>query len=346
VPAAETTIERLRGRPSDRRTEEILALLSREGGLADEAARRWLSEAVGAAIADDRVIGVNAVRRGRVPLIGGRGFWIYRSVLAEPRDELWTRMFTAAFDSLADGFDPTEAGPIGLCVLIEDRGLIERQPEAVWPQSELMFAGYLDDGRQVRIRYFWNAAIAPGLPDSPSLEAVVNEDYPLEPRYRIQALTDDGGVTADDVLRLWMSEGVVPEDEARRRVGEVQLVGTDREAGVVGVSTVYLQRNPRLRMPLWHYRTYVARAHRESNLAGRLLFANRDLLEQRFISGADRRAAGMIFQLQNEGLKRHFNRTLMPADFTFIGETQQGDHVRVHYFPGARVPKPDAEAQS
>ncbi len=28
----------------------------------------------------------------------------------------------------------------------------------------------------------------------------------------------------------------------------------------------------------------------------------------------------------------------LPADFTFIGENAKGDHVRVHYFPGAHVP--------
>jgi hypothetical protein len=27
-----------------------------------------------------------------------------------------------------------------------------------------------------------------------------------------------------------------------------------------------------------------------------------------------------------------------PTDFTFIVENQRGDHVRVHYFPGALAP--------
>jgi hypothetical protein len=30
----------------------------------------------------------------------------------------------------------------------------------------------------------------------------------------------------------------------------------------------------------------------------------------------------------------------LPADFTFIGENELGAHVRVHWFPGARVPTP------
>ena len=41
----------------------------------------------------------------------------------------------------------------------------------------------------------------------------------------------------------------------------------------------------------------------------------------------------------DEGLKTYFNRALwLPLNFNFIGENKRGDHVRVHYFPGARVP--------
>ena len=46
-----------------------------------------------------------------------------------------------------------------------------------------------------------------------------------------------------------------------------------------------------------------------------------------------------IYEVENEGLKRHFDDALsLPTDFTFIGENQRGDHVRVHYFPGALAP--------
>jgi hypothetical protein len=44
-----------------------------------------------------------------------------------------------------------------------------------------------------------------------------------------------------------------------------------------------------------------------------------------------------IYEVENEGLKRHFDDAL-PTDFTFLGENQRGDHVRVHYLPGALAP--------
>ena len=163
--------------------------------------------------------------------------------------------------------------------------------------------------------------------------------YPLGDRYRILELGETGEVSADDVLRLWAREGAVPAEEAQRRVQEVRVVGKERDDGVIGVSSVYLQHNPQLRTDLWHYRTYVARAHRNSNVAAQLLLSNLALLDERYASGEDTRAPGMLFELENEGLKRYYNqaRFSLQAELLFIGENRKGDHVRIHYFPGARV---------
>jgi hypothetical protein len=67
----------------------------------------------------------------------------------------------------------------------------------------------------------------------------------------------------------------------------------------------------------------------------------RDHLEQRFVDGEDTRATGMAYEIENDGLKSYFNRALwLPLRCYFIGANSRGDHVRVHYFRGARVPLP------
>jgi hypothetical protein len=341
VRREQATIEPVRGALSDERTQQVVDFLAREGALEPDAARQRAPEVVCLAQAGGEIVGVSCVHPEQVALIGARPFWIYRSHhSSDDSSERWDSMFNAAFDVLAQQFEETAAGPVGVCVIVADRAEMERRPEAIWPDTELMFAGYLENGSQVRIRYFWGAAIGPGLPNSPSLDETRGHVYPLEDRYRI-ALTETGEVSADDVLRLWARERAVPEAEAERRVHEVQVVATERDEGVIGVSSIYLRRNPQLRMDLWHYRTYVSRAHRNSNLAAQLIFSNRDLMEERFVSGEDTRAAGMLFELEHDGLKRYFNKALwLPADFTFIGENQKGDHVRIHYFPGARISLP------
>jgi hypothetical protein len=218
---------------------------------------------------------------------------------------------------------------------------MERRPDPIWPETELMYAGYLGDGRQVRVRYFWRAEIGPGLPNSPTMDEIRDTDYSLGDRYRIEPLAQSEEVTPDDVLALWAVEGVVPEEEARRRVHEVLMVAIERKAGLAGVSTVYLQRNAQLGMDLWHYRTYVAPPHRHGQLAIQLLWRTRDHLRERYQSGEDTRAAGAIMEVENEGLRMYFNKAYwLYSDFTFIGVNERGAHVRVHYFPGAKVPPP------
>src|SRR5690242_20249354 len=199
--------------------------LSQHGNLNQEAARRWLSELVCLARDHGRVVGVSAARPGTLALIGGRPFWIHQSVLAPEVQDQWDVMFNAAFEILSEEFEGAAGPYVGIAVLVDDRARMKRRPEAVWPATELMFAGYLDDDRQVRIRYFWGAAIGPGLPNSPSLDETRTHQYPLEDRYRILSLEETDEVAPEDVVRFWEREGAIPDpDEATRRVREVRLV--------------------------------------------------------------------------------------------------------------------------
>ena len=142
-----------------------------------------------------------------------------------------------------------------------------------------------------------------------------------------------------DVVRLWTREGALSEAKARERVGDVVLAAIDREDGVVGVSTAWLQDNPHLGMRLWNYRTFVARAHRQGDIAFLLLHATRDELSARFTSGSDSRASGMIMEVQNEVLKRTRDQGVWATSrFAFVGEDERGAHHRVFYFPGAEAP--------
>jgi hypothetical protein len=98
-------------------------------------------------------------------------------------------------------------------------------------------------------------------------------------------------------------------------------------------------------MDLWYYRAFVASAHRRGNLAVQLALRGRDLLERNWVDGIDRRGSGLVYEVENEGLKRYFNDAVwFPTDVIFIGENARGDHVRVRYHPGARAPLPAGAA--
>jgi hypothetical protein len=329
-------VETVRGRLGDERREQLLSFWAGQGALQEDEARRRLDEVVCLLVdGDGEIAGVNSVYAEDVRLLGGRRFWVYRSFVVSEGAGEREAMINAAFEALAAEFDPAAGGPIGLCVGIGDRAEIEKHPEAVWPETGLMYAGYLDDGPQVRIRYFEGAAIGPGAGASES-------DTALQQGYRIDLFAEQDAVGVDDVTALWGHEGVVGAEEANRRVHQVLLVATHESGELVGVSSAYLQRNPQLRMDLWYYRAFVAKPHRQSNVAVNLATMGRDHLEGRFVSGADTRAAGALYEVENPGLKSYFNLALwLPTRFTFIGENERGDHVRVHYFPGALAPLPD-----
>jgi hypothetical protein len=342
------TIETVRGRMSEERADQLLRFWSAHTALKEEAARRRLSEVVCVLLdADGEMAGVNSVYPQDVPLIGGRRFWIYRRFLLPDASDAEEEMINAAFRALEEEYEPTAGGPIGLCVMVADPTEMERRAEAIWTETELMFAGYLPDDRQVRIRYFEEAVIGPGLPNSPTLAEMRETretDYPVEDRYRIEPFNEADDVTHDDVLALWERERAVVGERARKRLDEVFLVAIERDKGLVGVSTAYLQYNRQLRTDVWHYRVFVAAAHRKGNLAAQLTFKARDVLEQRYVTGEDARAPAIVYEVENEGLKRYYHKARgLPLDVTFLGENQRGDYVAVHYFPGARAPGPGGD---
>src|SRR5436305_10177209 len=87
---------------------------------------------------------------------------------------------------------------------------------------------------------------------------------------------------------------------------------------------------------------FVPRAHRRSRIAVSLAVGGRARLVERFTSGEEPRGLGVVFEVENEGLKRAFPKGIwMPSDVLFIGESHRGAHVRVHYFPGVHAPEPE-----
>jgi hypothetical protein len=330
-------IEVVRGALDAEHSQQILRFWLDRRAISEEAGRERLPGVV-CVVRDEsgEIVGVSSVHE-TVPRPPARPMWLYRSLLAEDSDELWTEMFTATFDALESDYEPGRDGPLGVCVLL-DAEEAARRPEAIWPEEDLIFAGHLADGRQVRIRWFWEAPAEPGLPNSLTLDQATQMDWSIDERYRVVPYAGDPAV-AGSILGLWTREGVVRPAEAQRRVHETLNVVFDRDEGVVALSTAYIQRSAQLGLDLWYFRTFVSTPHRNTHVATQLTMHNRDLLEGHFTSGEDTRAAGVCFELENQGMRKYLNTAIwQPVDFIFVGDNDRGVPVRVHYFPGARVP--------
>jgi hypothetical protein len=335
-PTGAATIEVVRGALDRQRADDLLSFWRRRRVLSAQEAQRRLPEVVCVLRRNGAVVGASSVYESTVALIGNRRFWIYRSLLDQAVAGQWPDMVGATFTALQAEFD---GSPIGLCLLLgaEERRL--RSAEAVWPDPRLIYAGYVGDGRQVRLAYFENALIAapsPGVPVRPPGESGPG----VGSSYRIEAFAEQERVTGEDVAAFWVREGALAAAEAQRRVAEILLVATDRAGRPAGVSTTVLRRIDQLRADLWYTRVFVGAAHRRSHLALGLALGARDRLARRFASGEDRRAIGIVFEVESEVLKRFLPQAFWPrTEFTFIGETATGNHVRVFYFPGAPAPQ-------
>jgi hypothetical protein len=153
-------IEAVRGRLEPETEAEILAFWAENAALSDEEARRRLAEVVCILRQDGQVAGVSSAYPAQVPIIGGRRFWIYRNLLRSDLGDQFPDMVRATFYALEPEFDGAKGSPIGVCALIADAEERRRRPQVEWEDPRMIYAGYLEDGRQVRIAYFEGAEIA------------------------------------------------------------------------------------------------------------------------------------------------------------------------------------------
>ena len=152
---------------------------------------------------------------------------------------------------------------------------------------------------------------------------------------------NESAVSTEDVLDLWKREDAVIGAEAMRRIGEVQLVTSHDDEGLVGLNSLYLERNPKLGVDLWVYRVFVAEAHRQAGVANMMGIRILVEFERRFATGEDTRGVGAVMRFENEEIQRYATMAMwQPGDFAFLGINPLGQQIRVRYFTGATVPAP------
>ena len=331
--APNARVEVVRGRVTGELADELLSFWSGHGALDEERARERLAEVVCIARDDaGAIVGVNSVYAAEVPLVGGRPFWMYRSFILPQANDAAGAMAHTAIRVLEAGYDPSQEMPVGVCMLVSP-GDIPYSPEVIWWWPRMIYAGHAQDGHEVRVYYFYSAGIGPP-------HRALDFSMAVDHGYTVHVFDRGGPVDADAVVDLWVRENAMTADEARRRVSEVLVVATHGDSPEpVGVTTVYLGHSEQLGLNVWYLREYVSADHRFTRAGWALLLAARAELDRRYVSGEDTRAAGVVMEVENRALMHRLDYAQWhPVDFTFIGETDTGAHVRVHFFPGVTVP--------
>jgi len=150
---------------------------------------------------------------------------------------------------------------------------------------------------------------------------------------------DPSPALLEKVVELWVTQRVLTDEQAGKRTAELLFVAVDNaNDGIAGVCTTYLATPPALRMPLWHFRTFVAPEYRRNDIAFHLLHLARDFHETQYVEGIDTRGRGLYMEIENPIIQRHRNEAVWPSSkMVFIGYNAAGHHCRIHYFPGTRI---------
>ena len=286
--------------------------------------------------ADGAVAGVNSVYATELDPIGAKPFYVHRCALTAPVRAQWHGMVRTAFDTLAAEFDQRQAGPIGLCVYVDDVEEMRRRPEGLWTDPKLYYAGYAG-GRQMRIGYFPRARL--GGPSEPYPD-FTGDLEPLYRQYKLARFDEQDEFSEEDVIDVWMRHTEIGAQEAHRRRHEIDMIGSV-DGELVAITTRYLQEHPRLGMDFWYGRTFVAPAHRSSLLASAIGTVGVEKLTQEYVDGMETRGHGIVAEIENEHIRTTYDPAeWIPGDYYFSGYNDRGYPVMVHFFPGATVPLP------
>jgi hypothetical protein len=144
------------------------------------------------------------------------------------------------------------------------------------------------------------------------------------------------------ITALWKAEDALTDQEQmEERLKQVVIIIRDSASGVVaGVSTAQKKRMQALNnRHLYEFRCFIGANHRIAGLDVKLSRETFDFLEK--LSKSDQHHPVGIFSiLENETLKNEpvWRRAVWPEiEMYFVGYTNSGNPIRVHYFKGARI---------
>lgn len=154
------------------------------------------------------------------------------------------------------------------------------------------------------------------------------------------ALGRVGPSLRDELVGMWVSEGVLDAVEARRRTAELVAVARAADGEIAGVATAYVAQLGASATKWWFYRTFVRPAHRTAWALVPALFEHAvEALRTHEHAG---RPAGVAAVVENPDLARPGAREeIARAGLHRIGRDAAGRDVWCLRFDGTVEPRPE-----
>jgi hypothetical protein len=144
------------------------------------------------------------------------------------------------------------------------------------------------------------------------------------------------------IENLWRSENVLTDqNRIEERLRQVVMVVRDSATGkLAGVSTAQKRKMPALNNHhLYEFRCFIGEVYRVAGLDVKLSRMTFDFLES-IRDQDEHKPIGIFSVLENEKLKQEpvWRRAVWPElEMYFVGYTNSGNPIRVHYFKNARI---------
>jgi hypothetical protein len=147
---------------------------------------------------------------------------------------------------------------------------------------------------------------------------------------------------SQEIIDFWTAENALPKTEKPElRAQQAIIAMRDEQGKLAAVSTAVLRVIPRLRQPLYYYRTFCAEKFRGNNTSIPMMHASQKSLLDYNLSLEKPEAIGMFIEIENQMIAGHYNAAFWPqTGFSFIGYSPRGLILRAHYFPGFVLMKP------
>lgn len=147
-----------------------------------------------------------------------------------------------------------------------------------------------------------------------------------------------------ELVEFWKRNRAISDpDKAGKRATQAVCVARDRNGELCGVSTAVLRVLPRLQQPLYYYRAFLARSVRGQGHVFPFYNACREVLQAYNAQLERPESLGMLLELESRHLvaPQFQNAIVEEVDAVFIGYSPRGLVLRVSYFEGAKLMKPE-----
>ena len=151
----------------------------------------------------------------------------------------------------------------------------------------------------------------------------------------------------DEIIAFWAQEKALNTEQlAQQRAKQSVVVMRDEKGGIAAVSTAIARVLPRLRQPMFYYRSFCAEAHRGQNTSIPMMKASQKALHEYVLAMDKPIAIGIIIEIENKMLSEHFKQAFWPRTvFSFIGYSPRELPMYAHYFPEMKL-MPPVKAQA